>query len=101
MTTLEILEYTQAKEEFKAGMFNEALIKLYQLASTYPDDGEIQELIIVCLRARREPAKLVEKIEKSEGEIAKFFKWGGLFLVVRQKITGKQIQPTKIIAELG
>jgi hypothetical protein len=49
MTTIEILEFTEAKDFVIAGRFNEALPKLYRLAGSYPQDQEIQDLIKRCL----------------------------------------------------
>jgi hypothetical protein len=37
MTTFELLDFTEAKEQVKVGRFSEALPKLYRLAATYPE----------------------------------------------------------------
>jgi hypothetical protein len=55
MTTIEVLEYTEAKDQIKSGRYAEALPKLYRLAGSYPQDQEIQDLIKFSLNIQQPP----------------------------------------------
>jgi hypothetical protein len=61
MTTFELLDFTEAKEQVKVGRFSEALPKLYRLAAIYPENTEIQNLIKQCLLNPPTPSKALNK----------------------------------------